>query len=61
MKKLLILLLLSSSCYSASWECVSRMVTCHTWRMAVPNGWVVASDNSASDLSNNENDLFTGK
>lgn len=47
MKRFLLLMLLTTSCQAASWECVSRMVTCHTWRMSVPNGWIVASDNSA--------------
>ncbi len=48
MKKLLFLcLLFPSLCFSSSWECVSRVITCHTWRMKVPQGWIVSGDNSA--------------
>lgn len=46
-KRILCLLLLTTACQAASWECVSRMVTCHTWRMEVPGGWIVSGDNSA--------------
>lgn len=48
MKKLLILLLLSSSCYAAKWECIASFGMCHTWRMSTPEGWIVAGDNSTS-------------
>ena len=49
MKKLLILLLLTSNVYASTWECLNRNVGfCNTWRMNVPNGWIVASDNAAS-------------
>ncbi len=47
MKKLILLFLLSSNCFAASWHCISSMGFCHTWRMEVPGGWIVASDNSA--------------
>ncbi len=48
MKKLLLLLLVSANCYATtSWECIARFGTCHTWRMAVINGWIVSGDNSA--------------
>lgn len=50
MKKIIVLImfLLSSQCFSASWECIDRVIQCHTWRMKVPQGWIVASDNDAS-------------
>jgi hypothetical protein len=48
MKKLILLFLLSANCYATNWECTNRVLTCHTWRMEVPTGWIVASDNSAS-------------
>lgn len=48
MKKMLLLaLLLPSLSFGASWECVGRVGFCHTWRMEVPGGWIVAGDNSA--------------
>ena len=38
---------LSGNAIAASWECVSRlMMSCHTWRMATPDGWLVSGDNS---------------
>jgi hypothetical protein len=46
-KKILVLLIISSSCYSSSWECINRVIICHTWRMEVINGWIVSGDNSA--------------
>ena len=48
MKKLLlsIMLLASAQCYADNtWHCISRIVTCHTWRMEVPHGWLVSGDN----------------
>lgn len=48
MKKLILLFLFSTNCFSASWECISRVIACHTWRMEVPSGWIIAGDNSAS-------------
>lgn len=47
MKKLILLFLLSSNCLASSWECVSRVIYCHTWRMEVNSGWIVSGDNSA--------------
>jgi len=32
---------------ASSWECINRVVLCHTWRMAVYGGWIVSGDNSA--------------
>lgn len=44
---LISLLLFSATSYAASWECINRvMASCNTWRMEVPTGWVVASDNT---------------
>lgn len=43
------LLLVSTSSIASSWECVSRLVTCHTWRMSVPEGWVISGDTITSD------------
>lgn len=43
-----LLMLVSVNVFAgSSWECVGRMITCHTWRMAVPQGWIVSGDNSA--------------
>lgn len=47
MKKLLFLLLISSSCYAVQWECIASSFLCHTWRMPVIGGWIVSGDNSA--------------
>ena len=47
MKRLLLLLLFSTSVYAVDWQCIDRKVFCNTWRMYVPQGWIVASDNSA--------------
>lgn len=44
-KLLLILCLISFSVQAATWECISRNITCHTWRMYVPGGWIVSGDN----------------
>lgn len=48
-KKMLIVILLcgAANCYASGWECISRVFTCHTWRMEVPQGWIVSGDNSA--------------
>lgn len=49
MKKFIIIFLLSTSCYSSTWECINRSLTmCNTWRMSVFTGWVVASDNMST-------------
>lgn len=47
MKKLiLILLFLPTLTFASSWECINRAAfTCNTWKMNVPNGWIIASDN----------------
>jgi len=47
MKKIVLLLLLiaNQSFADNTWHCVSRIVTCHTWRMEVPGGWLVSGDN----------------
>ncbi len=46
MKKIFLLLFVSTNLYSASWECINRyMMSCNTWRMKVYKGWIVASDN----------------
>ncbi len=47
MKKLILLFLLCTNCYAASWECIARFGTCHTWRLQVYKGWIVSGDNSA--------------
>lgn len=39
MKKLLILLLLSTNIYASTWEKISE----NTWRMQTPQGWIVAT------------------
>lgn len=47
MKKLILLLLISTNCFAADWHCISRtMLSCHTWRMSIPQGWIVSSDNT---------------
>jgi hypothetical protein len=47
LKKIALLgLLLSQSVFATDWECTNRVVTCHTWRMQVPEGWIVASENT---------------
>lgn len=49
MKKLLLLLLLSSNCYAANWICINRAaISCNTWRLEIPEGYLVASDNDAT-------------
>jgi len=49
MKKLLLSLLLitTTNCFASNWECINRVVLCHTWRMQIPQGWIVSGDNSA--------------
>jgi hypothetical protein len=47
MKKLLLVLIFSANCYASSWECINRLLVCHTWRMEIPQGWIVSGDNSA--------------
>ena len=49
MKKLLILLLFCNVCFADGWKCINRAVwDCNTWRMSVPSGWIVASDNATT-------------
>ena len=45
---LISLLLFSATSFASSWECIGRVIQCHTWRMEVPSGWIIAGDNSAS-------------
>ncbi len=45
MKRLILLFLLSANCNAATWECISASLGCHTWRMAVPNGWLISGTN----------------
>ena len=47
MKKLLLLMMLCTSVNAGGWECIGRSFMCHTWRMSVPHGWIVAGDNSS--------------
>jgi len=51
MRKLLILaILISTNCFAVGeWECIDRVFTCHTWRLWVPQGWVVSGDTTSSD------------
>lgn len=50
MKKSLALLLLTVSLNSyanVQWECIDRenpTTLCYTWRMSVPTGWVIATE-----------------
>lgn len=44
MKKLLFLLLFPIVANAAQWNCVtSSYMTCNTWRLEVPTGWIVSS------------------
>ncbi len=45
-KYLLIILILSiNTAYALNkWECVNRGITCNTWRLWVPPGWIVSGD-----------------
>jgi hypothetical protein len=46
--KLLAFLLMPSLAFGSGWECINRTLgACNTWRMTVPKGWIVTSDNSA--------------
>ncbi len=48
----LIVITASSSIFASSWECVSRNIAiCNTWRMEVPHGWLVSTDNSNEDIA----------
>lgn len=44
MKKFILLMLVAVNAYASPWECVSRTISCYTWRMSVPSGWVVSGD-----------------
>lgn len=47
MRNLLVIVLCMFSLQSyalGKWECVDRVLTCHTWRLWVPQGWVVSGD-----------------
>ncbi len=47
----LCLIFLPSLSFASSWECINRAtIYCNTWRMYVPTGWIVASDNSATGV-----------
>jgi hypothetical protein len=42
-------LIFSMSAYADNWKCINRAVGfCNTWRMQIPMGWLVASDNGAT-------------
>ncbi len=45
----LILLFFYSNANSSEWQCINRSLGCNTWRLEVPLGWVVASDNNGTD------------
>lgn len=48
-KVILLSLLLTTQCFADNaWHCVARIITCHTWRMEVPGGWIVSGDNGDS-------------
>jgi hypothetical protein len=54
MKKLFLLALLTPSLALASnWQCVNHnpIITCNTWRMPVPHGWLVSTDNGDEDIA----------
>lgn len=54
MKKLLLFATLIPCLASASsWECINRNATmsCNTWRMSVPGGWVITTDNNDKDIA----------
>lgn len=43
---LLILFICVSIANASVWECINRpIVSCNTWRMPVPGGWVIEGDN----------------
>lgn len=45
----LFIFLISTGAFSAKWECINKAaMMCNTWRMSVPTGWIVASDNSSA-------------
>lgn len=47
MKKLFLLLFfISQFSYASNWECINRWMglTCHTWKMRTPTGWIVGSE-----------------
>lgn len=46
MRKIVLILLIAANTSFAmgKWECVYRMVTCHTWRLWTSQGWVVSGD-----------------
>jgi hypothetical protein len=50
MKKLILLFLLSSNCFSSSWECIETggWAGCTLQRFWLPNGWIVRYPASAS-------------
>lgn len=38
--------LLVNSVSASPWECINRpLMSCNTWRMSVPGGWIVGADN----------------
>ena len=46
---LLTLLLIPTLCLASDWQCINRSVgMCNTWKMFIPQGWIVASDNSST-------------
>lgn len=46
---LLILLLITTNCYAKDWVCINRPgLYCNTWVMEIPQGYIVASDNSTT-------------
>lgn len=48
------LILFSINSFASNWQCVNRnpgVPTCNTWRMQVPHGWLVSTDNGDNDIA----------
>jgi len=53
----ILLIALFNKCHASSWECVSKIKImginkCDTWKMKVPDGWIVSSDPQGSGTIN---------
>lgn len=49
LKKVILLMMISINCYADNWICINRSaLMCNTWKMSIPQGYLVASDNMAT-------------
>lgn len=44
LKFIFLFIILCQTAQAACWECINRDIFCNTWRMPVPNGWIIVTE-----------------